>query len=78
MGSTFALSGITGVSVIAQRGEATTLWEPLGDDLFSPFIDKRPNLTPGHPETRRYRFQYKDGDEVIGQLSDIVVVTMPG
>ena len=67
----------SGVAVTGQRGAETT-WQSLGDDLYSPFIDKRPNLTPGQPETRRYRFQYKDGDEVIGQLSDIVVVTVPG
>ena len=68
----------TGVAVTSQRGPESAVWESLGDDLISPFIDKRPSLTPGQPETRRYRFQYKDGDDVIGQLSDIIVVTVPG
>ncbi len=67
----------TGVAVIGQRGAEDAAYESLGDDLYSPFIDKRPNLTLGQPETRRYRFQYKDGDDVIGQLSDIVVITVP-
>jgi hypothetical protein len=71
-------AGHSGVRVTGQRGAESALWESLGDDLYSPFIDKRPSLTPGQPETRRYRFQYKDGDEVIGQLSDIIVVTVPG
>lgn len=67
-----------GVSVLGQRGESGDVWDPLGDDLYSPFIDKRPSLKPGQPETRRYRFQYKEGNEAVGQLSDIVVVTVPG
>ena len=39
-----------------------------------PYVDTRPN--PG-PETRQYQAQYLDGDDLVGPLSDVLLVTVP-
>jgi hypothetical protein len=50
----------------------------IGQDLFSPYDDKRPPVTGGTPETRQYRMRYLKKDDEVGEWSDIVsVVTIP-
>jgi hypothetical protein len=43
----------------------------------APYVDTRANLTPG-PETRYYVGQFLVRDTLVGQLSDVLVVTVPG
>lgn len=52
-----------------------TVWVLLASDRFSPFVDVRPPLVVGTPETRRYRIRYLDGDTPIGNFSPVVTVT---
>jgi hypothetical protein len=44
-------------------------------DTQPPYVDTRPNLGPG-PETRQYQAQYLDGDDLVGPLSDVLLVTL--
>ncbi|MBC8116178.1 MAG: hypothetical protein H7062_17465 [Candidatus Saccharimonas sp.] len=50
----------------------------LAIDTSSPYVDTRANLVAGSPESRQYQAQYLNGDDPIGQLSDILNVTVPG
>lgn len=43
----------------------------------SSLVDTRANLTAG-PETRYYVAQYLQKDAVVGEISDVLVVTVPG
>jgi hypothetical protein len=66
-------NGWTGVKVRARRkGDAT--WTDLGIDLQSPMMDKMALLVANQPEVREYQMQYLNGDEPIGDWSDIVQV----
>jgi hypothetical protein len=70
----FNKSVFDGVSIEARR-KGETEWTPLGQDLFSPFIDTRPPVQSGTPEVREYRLRYLLRDEAVGQWSDIISVT---
>ena len=64
-----------GVQIVSKRGNETA-FTPLATDLFSPYVDNRPNLGPG-PETRQYRAVYLLNDHPIGNPSAIVSITVP-
>ncbi len=66
-----------GVYVESQRGDETD-WERLGVDTLTPYIDARPPLEAGKPETRRYRLRYVFNDEGVGSWSNVfVIITIP-
>jgi hypothetical protein len=46
-------------------------------DTKSPYVDARANLTAG-AETRYYLAQFLQKDAVVGEISDVLVVTVPG
>ena len=62
-----------GVNLYCQRGS-----EPgpvyLARDTSSPYVDNRPLLVAGQPETRTYTAIYVLNDEEIGLVSDAVAV----
>ena len=64
----------TGVTVECQRGSETE-WTSLGLKVRASFIDARPPLVPGQPEVHRYRLRYQDGDNAVGEYSDIICAT---
>jgi hypothetical protein len=66
----------TGVMIFGRRGDETA-FTLLAKQLFSPFIDDRENLVPGEPETREYYGLYVDGDQTVGQQSDVTRQTVP-
>lgn len=66
-----------GIRLFSKRGSETT-FSFLAVDTSSPYVDTRPNLVPGTPETRQYQAQYILSDEPIGNLSDVLQVTVPG
>lgn len=69
--------GFAGVIVETMRADETT-WTRLDRDMNSPFIDARPPLVAGKPETRRYRLIYIVDDQPYGNFSDIMtIVTTP-
>jgi hypothetical protein len=73
----FAKRGHTGILLYGRRtGEEE--WTLLSKQLRSPYVDNRPNLAAGAPETREYRAAYVDVDAAVGQLSDTLTVTVPG
>ena len=47
----------------------------LARDTEAPYVDTRANLGPG-PETRQYQAQYLDGHDLVGPLSDVLLVTV--
>lgn len=72
----FNKSIATGVRISSKRGAEAT-FSFLAVDTESPYVDTRPNLAAG-PESRMYQAQYLEGDDLVGLLSDIVAVTVPG
>jgi len=46
-----------------------------GLDNYTPYIDDRPPLAAGKPETRQYRARYILRDQATGEWSDIVTAT---
>lgn len=66
----------SGIRLLAKRGTeaAFTL---LAIDTESPYVDTRANAAAG-PETRLYQAQYILGDDPVGNLSDVLTVTVPG
>ena len=72
----FAKHGHTGVEIRSKRG-AETEFTFLARDVESPYSDTRPNLSEA-PETRYYVAQFLDKDTLVGQLSDVLVATVPG
>ena len=70
----FLKSGFSGVQIASKRGEGEFV--VLKTQLRSPFVDDRVNLAQG-PETRYYQARYLDGDSLVGEASDILVVTVP-
>jgi hypothetical protein len=57
---TFKKLGHKGIYLESCRqGHAS--WEFLAIDIESPYLDTRPNLTPGQAEWREYRARYWDG-----------------
>ncbi|HEY0321735.1 MAG TPA: hypothetical protein VGC66_12310 [Pyrinomonadaceae bacterium] len=71
----FEKRGFDGVLVESRRTGETN-WTQLGIDLYSPFVDTRPPAQPNTPEVREYRLRYYDGDEAVGQWSDIITATI--
>lgn len=71
----FRKNGFTGVQIAGRRGSETE-FVMLKTQLRSPFVDERMNLGKG-PETRYYQARYLDGDDLVGEASDILVVTVP-
>jgi len=51
-------------------------WVPLAVEMHMPYVDNRPLLVAGKPETRRYRGIYIVNDQPVGQYSDEIVVTV--
>lgn len=72
----FNKSVSSGIRLMSKRGAETT-FSFLAVDTSSPYVDNRPNLAAG-PETRQYQAQYLSGDDLIGLLSDVLNVTVPG
>ena len=65
----------TGGKIESKRGTETaftTVTEVTG----SKFIDPRPNLVVGVPETRQYRIWYLKNNVVVGLVSAIVTITV--
>lgn len=72
----FMKKSYSGVMLYGRRGSETE-FGLLSKQLVSPYVDDRENLAAGVPETREYRAQYFRNDQPIGQMSDILVVTVP-
>ncbi len=72
----FTKSVSSGVRLLSKRGAETAFSFPA-IDTESPYIDTRANLMAGSPETRQYQAQYLLGDEPVGNLSDVLNVTVP-
>ncbi len=72
----FVKSIFTGIRLETKRGNET-VYIFLAIDTESPYTDSRLNLVAG-PETRQYRAQYLLGDDLVGEVSDILTVTVPG
>jgi hypothetical protein len=72
----FAKQGYTGVEIRCKRG-AETAFSFLARDTESPYVDTRANLAAA-PETRYYQAQFLQKDALVGQWSDVLVVTVPG
>jgi len=70
----FVKGSFSGERVESQRG-AETGWTFLGIDLQSPYLDSRPPLAEGQPETRRYRLRYIQDDQPVGDYSAVLSVT---
>lgn len=73
----YARNGMTGILLCSRRGqeERFTL---LAKQFGRRYVDDRPNLKVGEPEMRQYQGHYLDKDQPVGEMSDIVVVTVPG
>ncbi|MGB8166848.1 MAG: hypothetical protein WCF18_05115 [Chthoniobacteraceae bacterium] len=70
----FKKFGKPGVVVYSRR--AGGVWEKLGIDLTSPYLDERPLLVATQPEIREYRLQYFDGDQPTGEMTEVQTVTV--
>ena len=68
---------VDGVNIYS-RMAGPSAWTRLAYDSQSPYIDNRPLSTPGQPETREYAAIGVRADAEVGQMSDIVVVTVGG
>jgi hypothetical protein len=72
----FAKVGHTGVEIRSKRG-AETAFSFLARDTESPYVDTRANLSAA-PEKREYVAQFLEKDSLVGELSDALIVTVPG
>lgn len=65
---------VSGVHLVSQRGE-----EPgytfLASETSLPYVDNRPLLVPGKPETRKYKAIFFLGKAEVGLESDVLEVT---
>jgi len=66
-----------GVRIESKRG-AETDFSFLDKASKNTFTDTRKNLIPLQPEQRQYRGLFMKGDNVIGIMSDIVTIAVPG
>lgn len=64
-----------GARVECKRGSETT-FTTFSNVFKASFVDDRPNLIPGQPETRQYRIWYLVNDDVVGLVSSIVTITV--
>ncbi|WP_396641989.1 hypothetical protein [Methylomonas sp. 2B] len=62
-----------GVNLYCQR-DIDSDWVLLGRATVSPCVDRRPLLTPGKPELRRYTAVFMSKDQEVGQYSQELVV----
>lgn len=72
--TTFVRGPANGISLEYQRASETA-WTPAGTYLVSPAETVIAPLTPNTPEVVRLRARYIQGNNAVGQHSDIVVVT---
>lgn len=70
---TFTMSGHDQIEIYSRRGGGD--WELITVDTSNPYVDGRAPLVAGQPEVREYRARYKDGDEPVGDWSDVISVT---
>ena len=68
----FKKFGRKGVAIYSRRAGGE--WELLGIDLASPFVDKRPLLVAGQPETREYRLRFFEDDASTGDYTPVASV----
>jgi hypothetical protein len=71
----YTKKGASGISVYCKRGGDTN-FVFIDKDLKSPYVDERPNLQPGTPEIRSYKFRYFYDDKEVGNWSDEISVTV--
>lgn len=70
------MAAFDNVAVFSQRGSGG--WEQIGISNQEEFVDMRGPLVAGQPETRQYRVQAYEKNQLTGPVSDIVsVVTIP-
>jgi hypothetical protein len=70
----FVMAGHQVLEIFAKRGMETD-FTLLALDTASPYVDGRPPLIPGQPETRQYRARFRDNDTPVGEWCDIITVT---
>jgi len=70
----FKKYGRQGVVIYSRRGGGA--WEMLAIDLNSPYLDERPLLAAGVPETREYRLQFYDDAAPEGGYTEVTSVTV--
>ena len=63
-----------GVHIYGLR-DGETAYTLLASETHSPYIDNRPLLVAGKPETRQYKAMYFIGKTEIGLLSDVATAT---
>ena len=71
----FELNGTDGLQLRSRRGSETE-FTFLATDTHPPYDDTRPNLDPALPEKREYIGYYILDDEIIGQPSDVLTITV--
>ena len=71
----FELKGTDGLQLRSRRGSETE-FTFLGTDTHPPYDDTRPKLDPALPEKREYIGYYILDDEIIGQPSDVLTITV--
>lgn len=64
----FKKAGHQGIHLYSRRGPETE-FSFLGADTYSPYLDTRPNLTPGQAEQRDYDAFFMDRDAANGAQS---------
>lgn len=72
----FTKHGHSGVRIYSKRGDETE-FTPIAKDNHAPYVDTRANLSPA-PERREYCARFLDGDDEVGPMSDVLIVTVPG
>lgn len=70
----FTLGKYKAVLVEMQR-DGSSEWLKIGNISDSPFIDTTPSFAPGKPEVRTYRIRYIQKNALVGEFSDIKMVT---
>lgn len=72
----FRKYGRDGVVIHSKRGGDGNPWEMLAIDLSSPYLDQRPLMVTGQPETREYRLQYYEDASPVGDFTDVASVVV--
>ena len=71
---TFAMGGHDQLEIQSKRGSEMS-FSMIGFDTNTPYLDARPALVSGQPETRHYRARFIDDGIPFGDWSDTVQVT---
>ena len=71
----FQLNGTDGLELRSRRGSETE-FTFLANDTHPPYHDTRPKLDPTKPEKREYIGYHMLDDEIIGQPSDVLTITI--